>query len=227
MIQISDEIFADEAVMAMDFAKRPMAGPYERLPWLCIEGFFDAGACRALIAAADEASAIDAALRTKTGAEVKARIRDTRLHAMPEAAMRRYEAAFGRHRGAIERFFGVALAEASRPQLLEYGPGGHYLRHADDSSEIVDTAGKVVGYKKVAPQRVVTTVLFLNSRDADFTGGTLRFNHLRTADGEVAQIIPAAGTLLAFPSHPLFAHEVLPVEQGRRFAVAQWHNALL
>ncbi len=225
MLRISDRIYADDAVTAMDFDKRPMASPYAELPFLLIGDFLSPEACRNILEAIDPSQMIDAGLLSGDK-KIDETVRNTRLHAMPPIADGLYGAAFEEHRRGIESFFGVALAGASRPQLLEYLPGSFYRRHADDSSEIVDKTGRCVGYKKVAPQRVVTTVLFLNTQGEDFEGGTLRFNYLFDENGNPADLAPEAGTLVAFPSHPLFAHEVFPVTAGRRVTVAQWHNAV-
>jgi len=223
MLQISERIYADERVMGMAFEKRPMAGPYEELPFLLIDTFLSAEACREILDAVEPSRVREAGLIGERSVDTS--IRNTLLHAMPPVADALYDEAFAAHRGAIGDFFGVALADASRPQLLQYLEGGYYRRHSDDSSEIVDAKGQCIGYKKVAPQRVLTTVLFLDTQGEDFEGGTLRFNYLFDASGAPADLAPRAGTLVAFPSHPLFAHEVLPVTSGRCTTIAQWHNA--
>ena len=223
LLPLGKEIFVDGRVWAMDFEKVPMPSPYAQSPFLLFEEATVPEACRRAVADLGDREAVTAALR---GRGHDSDIRDTALLALTPEIETLYESAVAKHREAIERFFGVALASATRPQLLEYRPGGRYRRHADNASELVDSAGRLVGYKTVIPERKVTTLLFLSTHGENFEGGELLFNHLRNARGDVVKLLPRAGTLLAFPSHGLFAHEVLPVTKGRRLAVAQWHDAL-
>ena len=224
-VPVSETVFADAKVWAMDFPKRPMPSPYAERPFLAFERSAAPEACRAALETLKEEDAADAALRSERG--VDRSIRDTLLHLMTPEIETLYESALAKHREAIERFFGIALGPATRPQLLEYREGGRYRRHADNSSELRDAKGELAGYRVTIPERKVTTLLFLGTEGEDFTGGELLFNHLCDEKGETVRLRPEAGTLLAFPSHPLFAHEVLPVRSGRRFAIAQWHDAIL
>jgi len=224
MVPISEKIYADEKVWAMEFRRWPMPSPYAEYPFLLFKNAVDPAACREALEGLKECEAVRAALRGKEG--VDAQIRDTLLHALTPKLASLYGEAVDARREEIERFFGVALAGASRPQVLEYREGGRYARHADDSSELYDKAGNLAGYRLSAPERKITTLMFLNTAGEDFEGGELLFNHLRDETGGVVTLRPEAGTLLVFPSHPLFAHEVRPVTRGRRFAVAQWHDAM-
>jgi SM-20-related protein len=36
---------------------------------------------------------------------------------------------------------------------------------------------------------------------------------------------PEAGDMVVFFSNPYFSHEVLPVKEGYRLSLVQWHNA--
>ncbi|WP_457597618.1 2OG-Fe(II) oxygenase [Hydrogenimonas sp.] len=224
MVPLSEKLFADERVWGFDFPKWPMASPYAEYPFWLREAAADPEACRRATASLSEEAALPAALRGKEG--VSRKIRETLLLPFEGEVAAIYEGALARYRSEIERFFSVALTTASRPQLLAYGPGGHYRCHADDSGEIRDAAGGLIGYRKSAPERKITTLLFLGTQGEDFTGGALRFCHLYDEAGEPVRLRPKAGMLLAFPSHPLFTHEVEPVVSGRRYAVAQWHDAI-
>ena len=61
-------------------------------------------------------------------------------------------------------------------------------------------------------------LLFLND---DFIGGELEFCYLCYFDGSKVIIEPKAGSLVAFASHTIFAHEVKPVK-GERYALVKW-----
>ena len=59
-----------------------------------------------------------------------------------------------------------------------------------------------------------------------FTGGELMFNYLYGSEGEPVKIKPDAGDMIVFPSNPYFSHEVLPVHEGYRLTLVQWHDAI-
>jgi SM-20-related protein len=85
-----------------------------------------------------------------------------------------------------------------------YPPGASYARHRD---RFDDERG---------PERVLSCVLYLNPRWTPADGGALRL-HL---DDAVRDVLPAAGTLVAFLS-ARFEHEVLPATR-ERMAVSGW-----
>jgi SM-20-related protein len=90
----------------------------------------------------------------------------------------------------------------------------------------------LIGFKLVAFERKITTVLFINSSkdireiDRDFIGGELLFNFLFDDDGKVFSLKPKAGLLIAFPSCPHFSHEVLEVIDGYRITLVKWFNTI-
>jgi SM-20-related protein len=84
-----------------------------------------------------------------------------------------------------------------------YPPGGGYARHLDRFRD--DDA------------RVLSCVLYLNQRWCGDDGGALR---LYRAGGEPLDVLPRAGTLVAFLS-AAFEHEVLPARRTR-LSVAGW-----
>ena len=107
------------------------------------------------------------------------------------------------------------------------------MAHADDSNALVDKNGEIVGYVTVAPERKLSTVLFTTScvataiKEDEFRGGELLFNYLYDTEGETILFRANAGDMIIFPSNPYFTHEVLPVTQGYRLTLVQWHNAIL
>ncbi|MGC9350564.1 MAG: 2OG-Fe(II) oxygenase [Sulfurovum sp.] len=52
------------------------------------------------------------------------------------------------------------------------------------------------------------------------------FNYLYDEKGETVKIKAEAGDMVIFPSNPYFSHEVLPVKEGYRLTLVQWHDAI-
>jgi SM-20-related protein len=65
-----------------------------------------------------------------------------------------------------------------------------------------------------------------NAEDEGFSGGELLFNYLYDKEGSLVKIKPQAGDMVVFPSNPYFSHEVLPVKEGYRLTLVQWHDAI-
>ena len=127
----------------------------------------------------------------------------------------------------------MGITTSTPLQILVYKAGDFYIKHSDDSSEIVDSNGKTVGFKCVAPERKLTTVLFGTSHQTEssndkhsFDGGELLFNYLYDEKGQPVTLYPKAGDMVVFFSNPFFSHEVKPVKSGYRLTLVQWHNAL-
>ncbi|MDX1296395.1 MAG: 2OG-Fe(II) oxygenase, partial [Sulfurimonadaceae bacterium] len=156
----------------------------------------------------------------------------TAIHKLPEPMLEEYRSSFLHHQRQIEEYFSIALTTATEVQALEYTQGAFYIKHADDSNEVVNEQGETIGFVQVAPLRKITTVLFATSHvgsggDAtQFSGGELVFNYLYDRDGNQIRLQPKAGEMVIFPSNPLFSHEVLPVKEGYRLTLVQWHNGL-
>jgi predicted 2-oxoglutarate/Fe(II)-dependent dioxygenase YbiX len=125
----------------------------------------------------------------------------------------RVEHAVARVRLRAADFFQVPLTGSVGATFLRYLEGGHYLRHRDCDPR--PGSG--------TEDRRVSVVVWLNSGASDasageFGGGTLRL--FAPGQHDAHEIIPAAGTLVAFPSE--WPHEVLPVTYGTRDVVADW-----
>ena len=134
----------------------------------------------------------------------------------------------------IENFFARGLLQSTPLQVLVYREGDFYIKHADDSSEIVDKQGETVGFNCIAPTRKLSTILFgtshashkISDNEETFEGGELVFNYLFNAQGKPLILYPKAGDIIVFFSNPFFSHEVNPVSSGYRLSMVQWHNAL-
>lgn len=107
-------------------------------------------------------------------------------------------------RPQVAHFFGVVLSGDEGPGFLRYRAGGFYRRHRDVGP----------GLGEEWPRRI-SVVMFLTTAGEQCEGGALRLYHAPPLD-----IVPCAGTLVAFPSET--AHEVLPVTSGVRDAVVDW-----
>lgn len=240
MQQISGKIFCDDILNGIAVETKLFPSPYHDFPFLVIDGFLESETCMAIaqdVRRRDDAKR--AMLKTTlpegvVDPSIDESIRKTDIYTLEDHHASLYQKAFIRNQPAIERFFNVALTTATSIQVLEYRKGFFYKRHADDSSELFDEEGRLVGFLPVAPQRKITTVLFGtshcggNEKEKDcFTGGELVFNYLLDEKGEQVRLRPKAGQMVVFPSNPVFSHEVLPVTGGHRLTLVQWHNAIV
>lgn len=238
MQQISNNIFCDEHVLGMSLSSRLMPNPYYDYPYLLIENFLPQFVCDSIVEYAFNSSQTERA-RVKTtllnavvSPSVDESIRKTVIHKLPDTLLAEYDKSFKKHQQKIEDFFSLPLTTASLVQALEYTKGDFYIKHADDSNEVLNDRGETVGFVQVAPLRKISTVLFVSSYDeygADekhFSGGELLFNYLFDAEGKRVKFCPKAGDMLVFPSNPIYSHEVLPVNEGYRMTLVQWHNAI-
>jgi len=107
-------------------------------------------------------------------------------------------------RAEVAQFFDITLSGAEGPGFLRYAPGGFYRVHVDVAPEC----------EEQFPRRI-SVVVFLTTAGAECEGGSLR---LYTP--EAVDIVPRAGTFVAFPSET--PHEVLPVTAGVRDAIVDW-----
>jgi SM-20-related protein len=184
--------------------------------------------CRAITAhALADNEAVQAELRGKS---LDTAIRKTDIHILTPEHRAIYDRHFEAVRSEIEDFFAISLSKATDVQVLGYESGSFYLKHSDDASELRDREGNTVGFKTVAPERKLTTVLFTTSytphpTDQDhFSGGELLFNYLCDEQGNTITLRPEAGDMVVFLSNPYFSHEVLPVKEGFRLSLVQWHD---
>ena len=107
---------------------------------------------------------------------------------------------------AIEFMWNDSYRFIEEPQLVSYSPGERYTEH-NDSEEFID--GR---WKKVV-DRDYTVIFYLNS---DFVGGELVFPE------QGVSISPKEGSIVLFPSNHIYPHEVMPVQDGVRYAIVSW-----
>ncbi len=240
MQQISNHVFCDDFIAGLKLETRLMPNPYYEYPYLIIKNFLSLTTCHEIAKYTSEASEAEQA-------KVKARqknslikpkldrsIRKTLQHKLPMIFQNAYELSFKAHQKNIEDFFNIALTTSTEVQTLEYTKGSFYIKHADDSNELIDDKGETVGFIQVAPQRKLSTVLFATSSSSHkdkegmhFKGGELLFNYLFDSKGDPVRFFPEAGDMIIFPSNPIYSHEVVPVEEGYRLTLVQWHDAII
>jgi SM-20-related protein len=240
MIQISTHIFCDSLFETIEIDNKLLPNQYKDYPYLIIKNFFSKASCKKLVSLVQEDE------ETKRKAEVKKEIftgivqagvveeyRKTNIYKLDSFYNNYYDEQFMKYKHVIEEYFNIALTLSTDVQVLEYKKGFFYVKHADDSSEIINLDKETIGFKLVAPQRKLSTVLFATSHETNvqngaqsFSGGELMFNYLYNSEGESVKIKPEAGDMIIFPSNPYFSHEVLPVEEGYRLTLVQWHDTI-
>lgn len=228
MHQISNYVYARDELLGMEIPTKRLPNPYHDFPYMVLEGVLSQAECRAITQAAlADRDAVQAKLR---GHDLDTAIRRTDIHTLSPENRIVYEGRLAAVRSEIEAFFALSLSQATDVQVLGYESGSFYVRHSDDSSELRDHEGSTIGFRPVAHERKLTTVLFTTSytphpTDSDhFSGGELLFNYLCDEQGNTITLRPEAGDMVVFLSNPYFSHEVLPVKEGFRLSLVQWHD---
>lgn len=238
MNRISNYIYADPALETMSIPTKFLPNPYYDYPYLVIEDFISQALCKEIV---DEIYSINDAKKAKVKASFINGIiqpalieeyRKTKIYHLKEELEKFYLQSFTKHQPLIEEYFRLSLTLSTQLQVLEYTKGSFYIKHSDDSNELIDKNGNTVGFTPTSPERKLTTVLFATSYEEDitdkysFNGGELLFNYLFDENGKNPTFRPKAGTMVVFPSNPYFSHEVKPVLDGFRLTLVQWHNCL-
>jgi SM-20-related protein len=236
--QISNFVYCDASLENMLIESKILPNPYKDYPFLLINNFLTNIECQDIVNEVRKSSDYEKAMvKTKVldsvvDPSVKPKIRTTNIYTLPLHFQSIYQERFAQYQKEIEDFFSLSLNLATKEQVLEYTKGSFYIKHSDDSNEIVDSNKNTVGFDLVAPQRKITTVLFATTNvdeindDYSFIGGELIFNYLYDKDGNNIVLKPKAGDMIAFPSNPYFCHEVKVVKDGYRLTIVQWHNAI-
>jgi predicted 2-oxoglutarate/Fe(II)-dependent dioxygenase YbiX len=172
----------------------------------------ETAACRRVQAAMDAGTPEEAEVLTD-GFEVQEDVRRAGQIDVADSVLAMVDTALDAVRLPIASFYGLYLESREGAGFMRYETGGFYKPHVDRAH---------VPSWPLTERRQITIVLFLeSSRDAEpsggFRGGVLRlFPH----EGDAIDIIPKAGTLVAFPAAML--HEVTPVTAGRRDTIVDW-----
>lgn len=143
----------------------------------------------------------------------------------------KYEQAFKGIKEGIASFFNAEITGSHGAHGLGYYPECYYHLHADNCNPVYDGEGQVLRFEHSMPKRQISTILFLTDSVPEITsanqciGGNVSFNYLRDEDDEMLLVEPKKGLLVAFPSNPVFAHQVHEVFDGYRLTIVDWHAA--
>ena len=238
MKQLINYVYCDDLFDRIEIPHAIFSSSYRDYPYLIIKNFFTKEECRVLAKLVQEDS--DSKQKAKVRKQVDSGViqsdiveeyRKTNIGKLDTYYEKVYAEQFSKYKPEIESYFSVAMARSTKVQVLEYREGFFYVKHADDSSELINKDKETVGFKVVAAQRKLSSVLFVTSHmenveagEQSFTGGELLFNYLYDAEGDPMKIKPEAGDMIVFPSHPYFSHEVLSVKEGYRLTLVQWHD---
>ena len=240
MKQLSNYVYCDDLFDLIEIPHAIFPSPYQDYPYLIIKNFFTKEECRVLtqLVKEDSDSKQKAEVRKQLNSgniesDIVEKYRKTNIGKLDTVYEKMYAEQFSKYKPEIEAYFSVAMTRSTKVQVLEYRKGFFYVKHADDSSELVNKAKETVGFKVVSPQRKLSSVLFVTSHvenakagEQSFTGGELLFNYLYDSEGNPVKIKPEAGDMIIFPSHPYFSHEVLKLEEGYRLTLVQWHDTV-
>lgn len=238
MLQISNEIYCDDIFKDMYIENKILTNPYYDLPFLIVKNFLSNKLAMEIVSYTKKSNdykkaQIIANDSSITEGKLKEEFRKTNIYKLNDTYENIYKKRFEEIKPLIEKHFNLILTNSTDIQVLEYTKGCYYKKHADDSSELVDTKGNTVAFKNVNIERKISSVLFAteynDNIDNEFTfnGGELKFNYLYNIKGEQIQFKPSFGDMIIFPSNPIFSHEILKVNDGYRLTLVQWHDAII
>ncbi|WP_136253350.1 2OG-Fe(II) oxygenase [Onishia niordana] len=179
--------------------------------WCVAEGLIDPALCLALQRELNDLAERDALTAAGIGRgeahELRRDIRGDAIHWLNRESLpqRQYLAAMGtlQHALNIELYLGLFEFEA---HFAQYPPGSFYQKHVDSF--------------RGRANRVISTVLYLNSDWPDDGGGEMAIFDPATPERELTRIRPEAGTFVCFLSDTV-PHEVLPTRLPRA-SIAGW-----
>jgi SM-20-related protein len=239
VLQISNKIYCKEFLNTIEIENKILPNPYVEYPYIIVKNFLSKKLMKFIVdATQNKENKVQAQVKVEATkgiveSQIIQKYRKTNIYELEKKFQRLYKKRFLKLKPEFEKFYNVMLTQSTDIQVLEYKQGFYYVKHADDSSEIADKNGQTIGFKCVAPQRKLTTVLFATSYDEinddgyHFRGGELLFNYLYDENGNKIKYKPQAGDMIVFPSNPFFSHEVLKVQQGYRLTLVQWHDAII
>lgn len=235
-IQISNHVFCSKFLFEMEIETKLIPNTYYDYPFLIIDDFLTQEECLLINKDLKESSDYEKAklktLENYPDSQLDEEIRKTNIYKIKDTYLEIYNQRFKEKQAEIENYFNLCLTTASKLQALEYLEGSFYSIHSDDSSMIYNE-DELIGFKAVARNRKLSTVLFTTTYDENikddvhFHGGELLFNYLYDKNAQNVTIKPKAGQMVLFPSNPFFCHEVKKVKDGRRISLVQWHDAIL
>lgn len=143
-----------------------------------------------------------------------------------------YREAFSLVRPKIDAFFNSTILSSEVAHALGYEAGGRYDKHSDNCDPVLDANDRVVRFKYTLPKRQISSLLFLCDSVLDIAaplqciGGNVSFPFIFDEMNEILILEPKMGMFVAFPSNPVYAHEVHEVIEGFRMVIVDWHDAI-
>lgn len=220
-----DEFFAGKIPASAIRARPPLD---EDFPVLLKKNFLSVEECQLI---ADHFIAAGPNDRPGAGAEAEG-VRKAYSFELTGEAKAIYEGALESMQVNVELFFGVSLAGSVGAHGLGYTAGCRYDLHADNCDPELDGSGSLQRFKHVMPNRHLSTLVFLTDSVEEMNGpyqhigGNLSFRFLIDEKSEMLLIEPECGMFVAFPSDPVFSHEVheiYAVSTEFRLAIVDWH----
>ena len=169
MQQISNYIYLDSLFENLEIQNKILPNPYYNFPYLIIENFVSKKFLSNIIndiKKSSDAKKAQVKIQSEHGiveSELDEKFRKTTIYTMEEKYKKIYDKRFFSIKPKIENFYNSILTTSSEIQLLEYLLGSFYVKHADDSSELIDSDNTTVGFINVAPHRKFTIILFCSS----------------------------------------------------------------
>jgi SM-20-related protein len=165
-----------------------------------------AGGGSATVYGKESAGAVDSLVRKATRLAVSARTNDRVVRLLLEG------------KAAMERHFGVVLADCEAPQFLRYVTGGYFVAHQDGNTPLIHDDSRC---------RKVSIVIFLSRKTVEpepgsYCGGALVTQGTYAESFQRSELETEPGTLVAFRAET--THEVTPVTHGERYTIVSWYR---
>ena len=193
-IQLSNHIYCDALFNTITIENLLLANQYKDFPYLIINNFFSKKLCEEIVDSSKENDKVNIA-KVKANSikgvivpKVNQNFRKTNILKWDNEFKSIYQKQFLHFQPKIEEYFNAPITYSTQVQMLQYKKDFFYIKHADDSSELIDENKNTVGFTLVAPRRKLTTVLFTTTCDDEvtseyhFSGGELVFNYLYDKD---------------------------------------------
>jgi SM-20-related protein len=179
---------------------------------LTIRNFLDAGTCRQIVGEMRTAAGQPASVYgTNEGGAIRVGIRSTTSVRVSEETRELVRGLILERKDALEEHFSRSVNECEQPQFLRYRAGDYFVPHQDGNTPLI---------RDDTRWRKLSVIVFLNSGDDLFEGGSLELHGVYPDLDARLRIKNELGSLVAFPAET--THEVTPVTAGERFTIVSW-----
>ena len=179
---------------------------------LTIRSFLDPGTCRQIVAEMHAAAGQPASVYgTEERGAVQVGIRKTTLVRVSDEIRDLVRQLILERKDALEEHFSRGVRECEQPQFLRYQTGDYFVPHQDGNTLLIRDDTRF---------RKLSVIIFLNSAEQPFEGGSLLLHGAYPDLDERLPIKNELGSLVVFPAET--THEVTPVTAGERFTIVSW-----